>query len=353
MIPTDLLRRLLLGFGLVLCPLLLTACPPQVSGPGEPMAEPGSGTTPGAEPGREAGREAGREPKAAARPSPRAKAAPPSPAAARSWAYWLQHPDLKELARSPYELIVVDYSADGTDERAFSAAQVQALKDAGKIVLAYFSIGEAEDYRFYWSDSWRKDAPDFLGPENPDWPGNFKVRYWEAGWWDAALRPYLERILAAGFDGVYLDIVDAYWFWHEEAGLDLAETAENMARLVGEIAAYARARAGSDFIVAPQNALGIIDSLSPRLRKRYLRTIDMVGLESLFFNIHSEEDQAYRLDKAEEFSQAGVPVFNIEYIDTSQYPAYREALRQQEFRIIPYASTPDRALDTLTLRPVF
>ena len=43
------------------------------------------------------------------------------------------------------------------------------------------------------------------GCRNPDWAGNYKVRYWEQGWRDLILsgpESYLNRITAAGFDGV-------------------------------------------------------------------------------------------------------------------------------------------------------
>ena len=52
--------------------------------------------------------------------------------------------------------------------------------------------------------------------ENPDWAGNYKVRYWEQGWQDLILsgpESYLNRITAAGFDGVYLDLIDAFEYF--------------------------------------------------------------------------------------------------------------------------------------------
>ena len=82
------------------------------------------------------------------------------------------------------------------------------------------SIGEAENYRWYWQKSWDANrngkpdagAPAWLGPSNPDWPGNYKVRYWDAGWQELVYA-YIDKVLDAGYDGVYLDIVDAYQYW--------------------------------------------------------------------------------------------------------------------------------------------
>ena len=59
----------------------------------------------------------------------------------------------------------------------------------------------------------RRCAISWLSRENPSWPGNYKVCYWCSEWQElicGAGASYLNRILNAGFDGVYLDIVDAF-----------------------------------------------------------------------------------------------------------------------------------------------
>ncbi len=53
--------------------------------------------------------------------------------------------------------MIMDYSRDGSDEEKFTAREVGALKESPggpKTVLSYMSIGEAEDYRWYWQRSW-------------------------------------------------------------------------------------------------------------------------------------------------------------------------------------------------------
>ena len=49
--------------------------------------------------------------------------------------------------------------------------------------------------------------------ENPEWEGNYKVKYWMDDWQAiifGSSSSYLDKILAAGFDGVYLDIIEAF-----------------------------------------------------------------------------------------------------------------------------------------------
>lgn len=105
------------------------------------------------------------------------------------------------------------------DDNAFSAEEVERMrqkKNGGKrMVVCYMSIGEAEDYRFYWQNDWKKNPPEFLDKENPDWDGNFKVKYWISSWQDIILNQYLTKIFEARYDGVYLDIIDAFEYYED------------------------------------------------------------------------------------------------------------------------------------------
>lgn len=125
---------------------------------------------------------------------------------------------LAALAATNYDLLILD--AYDPDENPLTAADVASLKTKAnggtRLVLAYMSIGEAENYRFYWQESWQPGSPRFIAEENLDWPGNYKVRYWDPDW-QAIIAgnsgSYTQKLLDAGFDGVYLDIIDAFEYW--------------------------------------------------------------------------------------------------------------------------------------------
>ncbi|UCH89339.1 MAG: endo alpha-1,4 polygalactosaminidase [Thermoplasmata archaeon] len=124
---------------------------------------------------------------------------------------------LEALQDTDYDLIIMDLFYD---ETALSSADIESLKvkagGGSRLVIAYMSIGEAEDYRYYWSSDWEDNPPSWLAGENPDWEGNYKVRYWESGWQEIIYGDdgsYLKKILDAGFDGVYLDIIDAFEYF--------------------------------------------------------------------------------------------------------------------------------------------
>ena len=117
-----------------------------------------------------------------------------------------------------YDLLIMDlFFHDGTAFTASEIAQLKNKANGGKrLVISYLSIGEAENYRFYWQSDWNKNKPAWMDTENPDWPGNYKVRYWTTDWQSIIYgndTSYLKKILDAGFDGVYLDIIDAFEYY--------------------------------------------------------------------------------------------------------------------------------------------
>ena len=134
---------------------------------------------------------------------------------AQSWGYQLQNLDLNRAAASPFDLLVIDYATDGDQASALKPAEVARLQKKSdgtrRLVIAYLSIGEAESYRSYWKKDWKRQRPAWLLGENPEWEENYAVCFWDPGW-QANLcgspDAYLDRILAQGFDGIYLDKCD-------------------------------------------------------------------------------------------------------------------------------------------------
>ena len=118
-----------------------------------------------------------------------------------------------------YDVLIMDLYREN---ESFTAAEVARLKQKAnggtRMVICYMSIGEAENYRYYWQSNWKTGTPSWLTQENPDWPGNYKVKYWDTDWQGIIYRnndSYLDKILNAGFDGVYLDIIDAFEYFEQ------------------------------------------------------------------------------------------------------------------------------------------
>jgi cysteinyl-tRNA synthetase len=123
---------------------------------------------------------------------------------------------LDALRNTDYDLLIIDLFYQG---EAFTPEEVRSLQvkknGARRLVVSYLSIGEAEEYRYYWRPEWKRKPPAWLDKENPNWPGNYKVKYWYSEWQDIIL-DYTRRIVEAGFDGAYLGIIDAFAYYESK-----------------------------------------------------------------------------------------------------------------------------------------
>ncbi|MBN1389659.1 MAG: endo alpha-1,4 polygalactosaminidase [Candidatus Thermoplasmatota archaeon] len=124
---------------------------------------------------------------------------------------------LEALGNTDHDLLIIDAFYDDTILTKEEVDHLKVKANGGsRLVISYMSIGEAEDYRYYWKVEWKNTPPPWLEDENPEWEGNYKVRYWEDEWKDLIIYDndsYLNRIMEAGFDGVYLDIIDAFEYY--------------------------------------------------------------------------------------------------------------------------------------------
>lgn len=128
---------------------------------------------------------------------------------------------LNAIQDTNYDVIIIDLFYFGEFELTYNDIESLKVKSDGgtRLVISYMSIGEAEDYRYYWKEEWQNNSPSWLSAVNPNWPGNYKVKYWDKNWQSIIYGnndSYLKKILDAGFDGVYLDIIDAYEYFEDE-----------------------------------------------------------------------------------------------------------------------------------------
>ncbi len=121
---------------------------------------------------------------------------------------------INAVIETNYDYVIIDLFYSGEE---FTTTEIEALRQKAnggrRLLICYLSIGEAEDYRYYWQSNWQVGNPSFIERENPNWQGNYVVKYWEPEWQNIIFgndNSYLKKILDAGFDGVYLDIIDAF-----------------------------------------------------------------------------------------------------------------------------------------------
>lgn len=278
----------------------------------------------------------------------------PSPLdSVKSWGYLLDNVNPQEVAASGFDLIVIDYSADGSEAGEFTPGDLAAMQrkpdGSRRLVLAYLSIGEAETYRYYWKPQWEQQPPAWLDDENPDWEGNIKVRFWDPGWQKLIFgnrEAYLDRILRAGFDGVYLDLIDAFEFFEKRRPNSRAE----MAGFVSKLSSYVKRKGGRDFLVIGQNGESLVSE------KDYLEAIDGIAKEDLYFSWKKDgvsadpEETAESLAHLRQAQAAGKKIFVAEYVSKRHSIAETYGRARGE-GFIPHASR--RALDRLVVNEGF
>ncbi|MFI0843902.1 MJ1477/TM1410 family putative glycoside hydrolase [Mesorhizobium sp. IMUNJ 23232] len=195
--------------------------------------------------------------------------------------YQLQNTSFSSLSAQSYRAAVIDM-----DESGLSASQVQTLQGQGKTLFTYLSIGEAEDYRDYWTDgNWDQNKPSFVLGENPDWAGNFSVKFWDPAW-QSIMFERVDEAIALGYNGMYLDIVDAYEVAQVRAAYSGSDIRQEMIDFVIALSEYAKA-IDPNFKVIPQNAVGLLaanESNPDAPNTAYLNAIDGVGVEDLWYN---------------------------------------------------------------------
>jgi cysteinyl-tRNA synthetase len=267
----------------------------------------------------------------------------------RNWGYQLKRISKRAVAASPFDLMVIDYAPDriGGREHPFTRAELAAMQkkpDGGRrLVFAYFSIGEAEYYRNYWQASWSTSPPAWLGPMNAQWPGNYPVRFWSPAWQALMFGSpgaYLDRILAAGFDGIYIDRADVADYW-----LKGRPGARNeMASLVARISAYAR-RKRPELLILMQNAEELLD------RRQVVDAIDGVAKEDLFYGINHDQSANSRgdvqasVDLLQRLKRRGKAVLVVEYLAPGSAKGEDARRRSRRLGYVPLIA--ERALDTM------
>jgi cysteinyl-tRNA synthetase len=287
-----------------------------------------------------------------------------------TWAYQIQGLErpaaIAALRDAGYDLLVVEPTRTQRGSASFDTKAMVATLKSGvtadgthrPLVLAYVCVGEAEDWRWYWTwpRAWRAGKPrpagwpSFIAARDPDgWGGCYPVAVWRHRWKDIAIygrhtgttprREYtsiLDEAIRDGFDGVYLDWVAAY----EQPAVRRMARADGVSaraetlRFLRELRDAAAARAPG-FLIVQQNAADL-----RRGRPALFGIVDGVAQEGVWY--HGAATDSWRdprghdvrtpaswrrdyLRDLDAFRAAGLPVFCCEYTVRNAARAYARA----------------------------
>lgn len=154
------------------------------------------------------------------------------------------------------------------------------------LVLAYVNIGQAENWRWYWQKGWKPGSPEWIAGKDPSgWPGCYPVLFWHEEWQQIVIE-IIEKTLAAGFDGIYMDWVEVFVernVLSEAKAQGIKETHELLFDFFEIIRTYAREESlnqNPDFLMIAQNASFLFE----RNPQRYVQLIDAIAIEGVWFS---------------------------------------------------------------------
>jgi endo-alpha-1,4-polygalactosaminidase (GH114 family) len=288
-------------------------------------------------------------------------------AAVTSWALQLGSSSTERLAEAPHDLLVIDPWADASGAGNPASAAALKVKPDGtrRVVMAQLTLSSIDDSRPDWSSAWAvpaaapmataavpgqaahaarqpitsdrpllgpsAGAPTWLGGERADHRGTFEVRYWQSAWRHrlfGSVVAEVDRVIAAGYDGMYLTGVATSASWRHER--PTADT--DMTALVGDIAGYAR-RLKPDFIVVVEDGERVLDG-GP-----VTQAIDGIAKHSVFFTADGSPHQKSVVDGSvaalRKAAEAGLTVLTIEHLSSgAAIDRARELNRVENF--IPF-----------------
>lgn len=286
--------------------------------------------------------------------------------------YWGRDYDAAALARAPHGLLVIEATrvgapdSDSGREIHFPPEAVREIRDDGeRIALGYVNVGEIETYRDYWSDAVRADAAGrkeafaWRGPKSNE--GELLAKYWTPQW-EEILFARVDRIMAQGYDGVFLDDVLHYFTFAagllapgsawSDSGAPSGATgfARAMMRLVRKVADRARAHDREALVVV--NNGGYIgrdagadrSGAGPSAFDIYRAGIDGVLVENMFAPNASPEALTVI---GEDYQSRGVRVLTVDFV--SRFPGMSSGQVRDEVTsrarrrgFAPYVADDDR-----------
>lgn len=266
-----------------------------------------------------------------------------------SFLYQLQRANATRVGDTAFDLVIASLQIAGNSPETVPALKTSPGGD--KTVLAYMSIGQAEDYRFYWQSDWDENPPEWLDEGDANWAGDYWVRYWNPEWQAIIFGSpdaYLDQLIALGFDGVYLDRVDTYQFYEENEGR--ASAAAEMVDFILALTEYARDQKPG-FGVFPQNS----EELGVEFPE-YLEQMTGIGVEDLYYGApadHEASPPAWTSEREAYLAQwaaAGKLVLTTDYTAKPEQISDAYA-RSIENGFVPYVT--DRSLGRIRINPGF
>src|SRR5258708_27808597 len=147
-----------------------------------------------------------------------------------------------------------------------------------------------------------------MRPQDPNSHGNYEVAFWTQEW-KAVAEKAIDKMVAAGYNGIYFDVVDEYQQAWAQSHDPSAE--QDMVNLVESLKQYATSK-DPHFKVWVNGAEELLS------HSDYVNTIDGMFKENVFYTDSGQKQPAsetqYTLQNLDKAVAAGKPVAAVEYV---------------------------------------
>ena len=251
--------------------------------------------------------------------------------------------DREVLALSGYDLLILEADALGPVTK----------EDKGdRMCLAYMSIGEISQSRWFWPLV--RDKP-WLLEENPDWPDARRIDPRSPEWSDLLVDTIAPALLAAGYDGFLLDNADIGEYlenWDPAAYAGSRDAVANIIRRLRRRFPEAALIANGALETAADTADCLDAVVCESTVSRWRTNED----GSVFYEQISPQDRAWLRPRLLRLRGAGLPVLALEYVapdDAVTRQRVREAVQhagdhpymaERQLMRLPSTKQPESAL---------
>ncbi len=122
---------------------------------------------------------------------------------------------INAISATNYDIVLIDLFFNGIELTTAEVDQLKIKANGGqRLVISYISIGSAENFRYYWKSAWKLHNPDWIKKKYEGYDDEYWVEFWNKEWQDIIYgnnNSYMSKIISAGFDGAYLDNIEAYY----------------------------------------------------------------------------------------------------------------------------------------------
>ncbi len=190
------------------------------------------------------------------------------------------------------------------------------------LFIGYISLGEAEEFRWYW-DEIKNEG--FVLDENPDWEGDYYVDVRDPLWQKYVVDHIIPEILNKGFDGLFMDTIDTAEYLEYVDAEKYAGSVDAMVDMIKKIRVNY-----PDIYIISNNGLILLDKITD--------CIDFALVEDLYttydfdknkYGVQSSETTAEMFNVLKNFSKTtDVPILTLDYVDPSNKKDIKKVMKK-------------------------